>query len=285
MIELPFKIDLAGRVAVVTGGSGILGSVMARALAACGGKVVVLGRTLEKAQAVADHIVNEDGNAIAVAADVLNRESLAEAYRKIRQHYGSCDILVNCAGGNHPKANTSKDVCNYEDVLDESCRSFYDLDINGVSEVFNLNFIGTLLPTQVFTREMVTEKRGGVVINISSMSAFSPLTRIPAYSGAKAAVSNFTRWLAVHFAPVNIRVNAIAPGFFLTEQNRSLLLTEDGELSERAKKIISHTPLGRFGRPEELLGALLFLVDNKSGSFVNGTVIPVDGGFDAYSGV
>ncbi|MEG1980304.1 MAG: SDR family oxidoreductase [Victivallaceae bacterium] len=285
MIELPFKIDLTGKTVVVTGGSGVLGSVMARALAACGGNVVVLGRSLDKAQAVAEHIVNEDGNAIAVAADVLNRDSLAAAYEQIRREYGNCDILVNCAGGNHPKANTSKDTCSYEDVFDESCRSFYDLDINGISEVFNLNFIGTLLPTQIFTKEMVTEKCGGVVINISSMSAFSPLSRIPAYSGAKAAVSNFTRWLAVHFAPVNIRVNAIAPGFFLTEQNRSLLLNENGELSERAKKIIAHTPMGRFGTPSELLGALLFLVDNKSGSFVNGTVIPVDGGFDAYSGV
>ncbi len=285
-MSVPFKVDLSGKVAVVTGGGGILCSVMAQALAECGAKVAILDLREENAAKAADEITRLGGTAMGVAANVLELDSLRAAEEKIRAAFGPCDILINGAGGNHPKGTTSKEYLFPEDLIEkaENVNTFFDLDPAGVGFVFNLNFLGTLLPTQVFARGMA-ESRSGVVNNISSMNAFNPLSKLPAYSGAKAAVSNFTQWLAVHLSKVNIRVNAIAPGFFLTDQNRALLTNPDGTLTARGNTILSHTPMGRFGSPEDLVGALLFLVDNKAAGFVNGTVLPVDGAFSAFSGV
>lgn len=280
------KVDLNGKVAVVTGGGGILCSVMAKSLAEAGAKVAILDLKEEAAKKVADDIVKAGGKAIGVAANVLDLESLKKAEATVKAELGACDILVNGAGGNNPKGTTSKEYLMPEDLVKkaEGVTTFFDLDPAGVGFVFNLNFLGTLLTTQVFAREMA-EKGAGSIINISSMNAFTPLTKIPAYSGAKAAISNFTQWLAVHFSKVNIRVNAIAPGFFLTEQNRTLLTNPDGSLTARGNTILSHTPMGRFGTPEDLNGALLFLVDDSASSFINGVVLPVDGAFSAFSGV
>ena len=280
------KVDLTGKVAVVTGGGGILCSVMAKSLAEAGAKVAILDLKEEAAKKVADEIVKAGGKAIGVAANVLDLESLKKAEATVRAELGACDILVNGAGGNNPKGTTSKEYLMPEDLAKkaEGVTTFFDLDPAGVGFVFNLNFLGTLLTTQVFAREMA-EKGAGSIINISSMNAFTPLTKIPAYSGAKAAISNFTQWLAVHFSKVNIRVNAIAPGFFLTEQNRTLLTNPDGSLTARGNTILSHTPMGRFGTPDDLTGALLFLVDDSASSFINGVVLPVDGAFSAFSGV
>lgn len=283
-MSLPFEIDLKGKVSVVTGGGGILCSMFAKALAESGSKVAILDLRQEAAQKVADEINAAGGEAIGVAANVLELESLKEAHETVLNKLGKCDILLNGAGGNNPKGTTTKDYLFPEDIENSEIATFYDLDSKGVEFVFNLNFIGTLLPTQVFSKDML-DQEDAVIINISSMNAFCPLTRIPAYSGAKAAISNFTQWLAVHMSRVGIRVNAIAPGFFLTNQNRTLLIGEDGEYTERSKKIISQTPMQRFGEPEELIGTLLWLVDKKASSFVNGVVVPVDGGFAAYSGV
>ena len=284
-MKLPFEIDLKGKTAVVTGGGGILCGTFARALALCGANVAILDLYKSKADEVAADINKNGGSAIGVEANVLEAESLKNARDIICNEFGCCDILINGAGGNHPKGTTSREYMLKEDLQSrEGVTTFFDLDPKGIEFVFNLNFLGTLLPTQVFAKDML-EKEGAVIINISSMNAFTPLTKIPAYSGAKAAVSNFTQWLAVHMSKVGIRVNAIAPGFFLTDQNRGLLINADGSYSERADKIISQTPMGRFGESEELLGTLLWLVDNKASGFVNGTVIPVDGGFSAYSGV
>ena len=221
-----------------------------------------------------------------IAANVLELDSLQAAHDKIFAKFGPCDILVNGAGGNNPKGTTSKEYLTKEDIINklEGVTTFFDLDPAGVSFVFNLNFLGTLLPTQVFAKDMA-ERECGNIINISSMNAFTPLTKIPAYSGAKAAISNFTQWLAVHFSKVNIRVNAIAPGFFLTDQNRALLTKEDGSLTPRGETILTHTPMGKFGKPEDLIGALLFLVDDEAAGFVDGIVLPVDGAFSAFSGV
>ncbi|MDD5697636.1 MAG: SDR family oxidoreductase [Victivallaceae bacterium] len=285
-MNVPFKIDLSGKVAVVTGGGGILCGVMAKALAECGAKVAVLDLRRENAERTAAEIRADGGEALGVDANVLEYGSLRAAEKVVRETYGCCDILINGAGGNHPKGTTSKEYLFREDLQAgaEGLTTFFDLDPAGVGFVFNLNFLGTLLPTQIFCRKMA-EKNGGAVINISSMNAFTPLTKIPAYSGAKAAVSNFTAWLAVHLSKVNIRVNAIAPGFFLTDQNRSLLTTADGSLTARGKTIIAHTPMGRFGVPEDLVGTLLWLADDRAAGFVNGTVVPVDGAFSAFSGV
>jgi len=285
-MNVPLNIDLNGKVAVVTGGGGILCGVMAKALAACGAKVAVLDLRAENAQKVADAINADGGTAIGVAANVLERESLQQAEKVVAEKFGKCDILINGAGGNHPKGTTTKEYLEKADLADgvKDLVTFYELDPAGVEFVFNLNFLGTLLPTQIFSRAMA-ESEGGVIINISSMNSFTPLTKIPAYSGAKAAISNFTKWLAVHMSKVNIRVNAIAPGFFVTDQNRAMLMNADGSLTARGEKIISHTPMGKFGTPEDLLGTLLWLVDEKAAGFVNGTVIPVDGAFSAYSGV
>ena len=286
---LPFHVDLTGKVAVVTGGSGVLCSGFAKALGACGASVAVIGRNLEKAQKLADEIIAEGGKAMGISADVLDKSALESARQQILDAFGTCDILINGAGGNNPKGTTTKEYLFPEDMERLKAQTsdivtFFDLDFSGVQYVLDLNFLGTLLPTQVFARDLA-EKPGAVILNVSSMNAFRPLTKIPAYSAAKAAVSNFTQWLAIHFAPVGIRVNAIAPGFFVTEQNRTLLMNPDGSLTPRSEKILAHTPMNRFGTPDDLTGTLLWLVDDKSSGFVNGVVVPVDGGFAAYSGV
>ena len=284
-MDLPFNLDLNGKTAVVTGGGGVLCSMFAKALAQCGANVAVLDLNLERAQAVADDITKAGGKAKGYAANVLEIEELKSVQKAVETDFGICDILINGAGGNHPKGTTTKDYLFPEDLKEhQDFMTFFDLEPQGVSFVFNLNFLGTLLPTQIFAKDMA-QRGSGNIINISSMNAFCPLTRIPAYSGAKAAVSNFTQWLAVHFSKVGIRVNAIAPGFFITNQNRGMLIQEDGSYSERAKKILSQTPMDRFGEAEELLGTLLWLVNDKASGFVNGVVVPVDGGFAAYSGV
>lgn len=259
---------------------------MAKALAKAGAKVAILDLRAEAAEKVAEEIKSEGGTAMGLSANVLELASLQAAEEKIRAAYGPCDVLVNGAGGNNPKGTTSKEFLTKEDLeaKAEGITTFFDLDPQGVGFVFNLNFLGTLLPTQVFCRAMAAGK-GGNVINISSMNAFCPLTKIPAYSGAKAAISNFTQWLAVHFSKVNIRVNAIAPGFFLTNQNRTLLTNPDGSLTARGNTILTHTPMGKFGQPEDLTGALLFLLDDEAAGFINGVVLPIDGGFAAFSGV
>ena len=280
------KVDLNGRTAVVTGGGGILCSVMAKALAAAGAKVAILDLREEAAVKVADEIAAQGGCAVGIGANVLDPASLAAAEKLVTEKLGVCDILVNGAGGTNPKGTTSKEFLELDDLKKpvEGLKTFFDLDPAGVGFVFNLNFLGTLLTTQAFARGMAL-KGGGAIINISSMNAFTPLTKIPAYSGAKAAISNFTQWLAVHFSRVNVRVNAIAPGFFLTEQNRTLLTNPDGSLTARGNTILAHTPMGKFGKPEDLTGALLFLLDDTAAGFVNGVVLPVDGGFSAFSGV
>ena len=285
-MSIPFKIELEGKTAVVTGGGGVLCSTMAKALAECGAKVAVADLRLDAAETVAAAITEAGGTAIGVECNVLERASLDTARERIEAELGPVDILINGAGGNHPKGTTSMEFLT-EEVLKQANAddtTFFDLDPDGVQFVFNLNFLGTLLPSQAFARGMA-ERGGGVIINTSSMNAFTPLTKIPAYSGAKAAVSNFTQWLAVHMSKVGIRVNAIAPGFFLTDQNRSLLTNEDGSPTARGGQIIGQTPLGRYGTPEELVGTLLWLVSDAAAGFVTGTVIPVDGGFSAFSGV
>ncbi len=278
--------DLAGHIAVVTGGGGVLCSSMAEALAAAGAAVAVSDLRLAAAEKVAAAIRARGGRALGVACNVLDRASLEAACLEVERQFGTIDILINGAGGNHPKGTTSKEYLERADLegASQDLVTFYELDPKGIEFVFNLNFLGTLLPTQVFTRGMAKAGKG-VVINISSMNSFRPLTKIPAYSAAKAAVSNFTLWLAVHLSRVGIRVNAIAPGFFLTDQNRALLTKPDGSLTPRAQTIIGHTPMGRFGKPEDLHGTLLWLVSDATAGFVTGTVIPVDGGFSAFSGV
>ncbi len=285
-MKLPVETDLKNKTVIVTGGGGILCGMFAKAFAACRANVAVLDLNEAAAEKVAEEIKNDGGTAKAYKANVLDREGLEKVYDEIKKDFGECDILLNGAGGNNPKGSTTKDYLMPEDLegTAEGIKTFFDLDENGVQFVFNLNFLGSLIPTQVFAKDMAKRKNGNI-INISSMNAFTPLTRIPAYSGAKAAVSNFTQWLAVYFSKVNIRVNAIAPGFFLTNQNAALLLNPDGSYSERAHKIINSTPMERFGKPEELIGTLLFLANDEASGFVNGTVIPVDGGFSAYSGV
>ena len=282
-MKLPLKTDLSGKVAVVTGAGGVLCGEFSKALAAAGAKVALLNRTLAHAEAVAEEIRAQGGTAKAYQCNVLDREALDACHQAVLADFGPCDILINGAGGNNPRATTDKEYFEPGD-LDAETKSFFALDREGVEAVFNLNFTGVLLTTQVFARDMVG-REGGNILNISSMNAYTPLTKIPAYSGAKAAVSNFTQWLAVHFAKTGIRVNAIAPGFFSTRQNAALLWKEDGTPNSRTEKILAATPMERFGRPEELLGAMLFLLDNSAASFITGVVLPVDGGFSAYSGV
>lgn len=272
-----------GKVVTVTGGGGVLCAEMARTFAALGAKVAILDLRQDAADKVAESIVQEGGTAIGVAANVLEKASLIAAHEIVTNQLGATDILINGAGGNHPKGTTTKEFLLEEHLSDDSLTTFFDLDAGGIEFVFNLNFIGTLLPTQIFSRGMIG-KKDACIINISSMNAFTPLTKIPAYSGAKAAVSNFTQWLAVHFSKVGIRVNALAPGFFLTDQNRALLTNPDGSLTSRGNQIISQTPMGRFGKSEDLNSTLLWLCDPAS-AFVTGVVIPIDGGFSAYSGV
>jgi NAD(P)-dependent dehydrogenase (short-subunit alcohol dehydrogenase family) len=276
---------MTGKTVVVTGGGGVLCAGFARALAECGANIAVLDLRLEAAERTAQTIRDNGGKATGLAANVLDRASLQAAADKTLEIFGPCDLLINGAGGNHPKGTTDDEFLTVADMETSGLTTFFDLDPDSIGFVFNLNFLGTLLPTQVFARQMIG-REGCAVINISSMNAFRPLTKIPAYSGAKAAVSNFTQWLAVHFAKVGIRVNALAPGFFVTQQNRALLLDETtGEYTPRARKIVEHTPMGRFGEAEELVGALLFLASKEASGFVNGIVLPVDGGFAAYSGV
>ena len=282
MMKNVLDTDLSGKVAVVTGAGGVLCSQMAKVLARAGAKVALINRSEEAINQYAAEINAEGGVARAYKANVLDRVALEEVAEKILADLGPCDILVNGAGGNNPKATTDKEYYEPGDI-DADTKSFFDLDEAGVDAVFTLNFSGTLLPTQVFAQQMLD--RGGNIINISSMNAFTPLTKIPAYSGAKAAISNFTQWLAVHFSKVGIRVNAIAPGFFSTKQNAKLLWNEDGTPTARTKKILAATPMDRFGKTEELDGALLFLVNDEAAGFITGVVLPVDGGFAAYSGV
>ena len=285
-MNIPFcPADIKGKVAVITGGGGLLCAELARALAAAGARIAVIDLNLDAAETVAAELRAAGAEAIGLAANVLEREPLEAAAERVAKEFGPCDLLLNGAGGNHPRGTTSKEWLEPQDLDDPSLTSFFDLDPKGVEFVFNLNFLGTLLPTQVFARQMIGRK-GCSIINISSMNAFRPLTKIPAYSGAKAAVSNFTQWLAVHFAKVGIRVNALAPGFFLTSQNHKLLIDEaTGGFTARARKIVDHTPMARFGEAHELTGTLLWLASPEASGFVNGVVVPVDGGFAAYSGV
>ncbi len=275
--------DLSGKVAVVTGAGGVLCSYFAKVLARAGAKVALLDLNLEAAQAFADEINAEGGMAKAYSCNVLDKGICQAVAAEVLKDLGPCDVLVNGAGGNNPRATTDKEYYEPGDI-DADTKSFFDLDSDGVGFVFNLNFLGTLIPTQAFAAQMLGRK-GCNIINISSMNAYTPLTKIPAYSGAKAAISNFTQWLAVHFSREGIRVNAIAPGFFSTQQNAKLLWNEDGTPTARTGKILAATPMGRFGETEELEGGLLFLVNEKAAGFITGVVLPVDGGFSAYSGV
>lgn len=276
--------DLTGKVAVVTGAGGALCSRMAFALARAGAKVALINRSMTTTQQYADQINAKGGIARAYQANVLDRAGMEAVAAQILAELGPCDILINGAGGNNPRATTDKEYYDVGD-LDADTKSFFDLDDEGVSAVFDLNFKGIFITTQIFARQMA-ERGCGNIINISSMNAFTPLTKIPAYSGAKAAVSNFTQWLAVHFSKVGIRVNAIAPGFFSGgDQNRRLLWNEDGTPTPRTRKILAATPMGRFGELSELEGSLLFLVNDQAAGFITGVVLPVDGGFSTYSGV
>ena len=275
--------DLTGKVAVVTGAGGVLCSYFAQVLARAGAKVALLDLNEAAAKAYADEIVAEGGVAKAYACNVLDKEICYAVANQVLADLGPCDVLINGAGGNNPKATTDKEYFELGDI-DADTKSFFDLDAGGVGFVFNLNFLGTLIPTQAFARQMVG-RSGCNILNISSMNAYTPLTKIPAYSGAKAAISNFTQWLAVHFSKVGIRVNAIAPGFFSTKQNAALLWNADGTPTARTGKILAATPMGRFGESEELEGGLLFLVNDKAAGFITGVVLPIDGGFSAYSGV
>ena len=275
--------DLTGKVAVVTGAGGVLCSAFAKTLAGAGAQVALLDLNDAAAEGYAEEIRAEGGVARAYKCNVLDKTICFEVAEKVKADLGPCDILINGAGGNNPRATTDKEYFEVGDI-DADTKSFFDLDADGVSFVFNLNFLGTLIPTQAFAAQMVG-REGCNIINISSMNAFTPLTKIPAYSGAKAAISNFTQWLAVHFSKVGIRVNAIAPGFFSTKQNAALLFNADGTPTPRTGKILAATPMGRFGESDELDGGLLFLLNNDAASFITGVVLPIDGGFSAYSGV
>ncbi len=276
--------DLKGKVCVITGGAGVLGSAMVKAIASVGTKIAIADINKEVAEKVAAEIAAESGSqVIGVKANVLDKESLEAAKAEINEKLGDIDILINGAGGNSPKATTSVEQM-LEENLDNLDDTFYGLEMEGFDMVFALNFKGTLLPSMVFTKDMLKNKKG-VVLNISSMNSYKPLTKIPAYSAAKASVNNFTEWLAVHLAKVGIRVNAIAPGFFITNQNRFLVMDEKtGNFSPRGQKIVDNTPMGKFGEPEDLQGTTLFLISDIS-SFITGIVVPVDGGYSAFGGV
>ena len=276
-MKLPFKVDLSDKIIAVTGAGGVICGEFARALAACGAKVALLDINFDAAKKIADEISE---NAIAVRCDCLNKDSIIAAKENIEESFGKVNFLINGAGGNNPRATTDNETMTADT---QGVKDFFKLEESGIKFVFDLNITTAFLVTQVFAEDMV--KTGGNIINISSMNAYRPLTKIPAYSAAKAGISNFTQWLAVHFAPCNIRVNAIAPGFFVTNQNRALLYNEDGTPTARTGKILAATPMKKFGEIGDLLGALLWLADDTASGFVTGTVIPVDGGFAAYSGV
>ena len=276
-MKLPFKVDLNDKIIAVTGAGGVICGEFARALAACGAKVALLDINFDAAKKIADEIGE---NAIAVRCDCLNKDSIIAAKENIEESFGKVNFLINGAGGNNPRATTDNETMTADT---QGVKDFFKLEESGIKFVFDLNITTAFLVTQVFAEDMV--RTGGNIINISSMNAYRPLTKIPAYSAAKAGISNFTQWLAVHFAPCNIRVNAIAPGFFVTNQNRALLYNEDGTPTARTGKILAATPMKKFGEIDDLLGALLWLADDTASGFVTGTVIPVDGGFAAYSGV
>ncbi len=288
-MKVPFNINLSGKTAIVTGGSGTLCSAMAYGLAVCGAKVAIIGRNKEKLASVSEKLTKDaldeyNKNVIVkgYSCNVINKDELSAAYETIKNELGSCDILINGAGGNQPGAITSIEMLKKE--KEDSDYSFWNLDEDRIRDVMDLNYMGTLLPIQVFTKDMV-EKRSGSIINIASVTSILPLTKVIAYGNAKSAILNLTQWLAVHFGESGIRCNAIAPGFYAAEQNHDLLFNADGLYTDRARKIIAGTPMGRFGNPEELIGAALFLASDETASFVNGIVLPVDGGYSAYSGV
>lgn len=275
---------LKGKNVVITGGSGILCREFAYSLAQHGANVAVLGRTVSKLDEVVDEIRRLGGVGLTVACDVVNRKSVEDAKSIINDKFGRVDILINGAGGNHPQGNTTKEIFEDGDIEDSGINSFFDLSSENFGYVFDLNMLGTLIPTQIFMKDLINNE-GSCVLNMSSMSAYHPMTKVSAYSAAKAAVTNFTEWLAVHFAQNGVRVNALAPGFFITEQNKRLMTNEDGTYTDRAKKVIAHTPMKRFGVPADLVGTMLWLVDSSQSAFVTGATVPVDGGFNAYSGV
>ena len=281
MLNLPLNIDYTGKVVVVTGAGGLICGAMARAFAQCGAKVAALDLNEEAVKKLAAEVKAEGFIMEGYKANVLEPAALEEVHQAVLKDLGPCDILVNGAGGNNPRATTDNE---YQHEAKEGGKSFFDLDAGGVDFVFKLNFQGTLLPTQAFAKDMV-EKKAGVILNISSMNAYTPLTKIPAYSAAKAGISNFTQWLATHFAGTGIRCNAIAPGFLVSAQNKALLFNDDGTPTARSAKILNGTPTGRFVDADELLGATLFLCDDKAASAITGVVLPVDAGFAAYSGV
>lgn len=276
-MAVPFNIDLKNKVVVVTGGSGVICSELCRALDECNASVAILDLNEQKAIDLASGLKKAKG----YGCNVLDKAQLKEVHQRIINDLGPVDILINGAGGNNPKATTDNE---YASLNDDGLKSFFDLDEEGFKFVFDLNMLGTFLPTQEFAKDMIG-KKGCSILNISSMNAFTPLTKIPAYSGAKASISNFTKWLAVHFSKVGIRVNAIAPGFFSTTQNKTLLWKEDGSPTARTEKILAATPMGRFGEVNELVGATLFLLSEDVASFITGVVLPIDGGFSSYSGV
>ncbi|ERF79576.1 D-mannonate oxidoreductase [Gallibacterium anatis] len=282
MTEISKNHNFKDKVIVISGAGGVLCAFLAKELAKTQAKIALLDINLDAANKVADEITQQGGIAKAYKTNVLDLESIQQTRNIIAEDFGTCDILINGAGGNNPKATTDNEF--HQPDLPEHTKTFFDLDKSGIEFVFNLNYLGTLLPTQVFAKDMIG-KQGANIVNISSMNAFTPLTKIPAYSGAKAAISNFTQWLAVYFSKVGIRCNAIAPGFLVSNQNRALLFDENGLPTARANKILTNTPMGRFGEPQELLGTLLFLIDSEYSSFVNGVIVPIDGGFSAYSGV
>lgn len=280
-MNLPLNIDFTGKTVVVTGAGGVLCGDMARAFAQAGAKVALLDLNEEAVVNLSNKLNEEGYKTKGYKANVLEPEMLEEVHQAILKDFGPCDILVNGAGGNNPRATTDNE---YQHEAKEGQKTFFDLDASGVDFVFKLNFQGTLIPTQIFAKDMV-EKKSGSILNISSMNAYTPLTKIPAYSGAKAAISNFTQWLATHFAGTGIRCNAIAPGFLVSNQNRALLFNEDGTPTARSEKILKGTPMNRFVDSEELLGGVFFLCDDKAASAITGVVLPIDAGFAAYSGV
>ena len=277
------NFNLPGKVAIVTGGGGVLSGVFAEALASNGAKVALFDINEEAANKAAQRLTNNGCIAKGYRADVLDAGSISAAYEQVKQDFGTCDILLNCAGVHHPMATTGHEQLTLENMNDDT-RSFFDLDLEKVNWVYRLDFIGTFIPTQIISKDMVG-REGCSIINISSMNAISPTTTVPIYSAAKAGISNFTAWLANYFALVGIRVNALAPGFFVTNLNRNIMYHEDGTLTGRSERILAGTPVGRFGDPQECAGTLLYLVDPELSGFVTGTVIPIDGGFSAYCGV